>query len=98
MRITEKQVIEEEVTTGYMCDACGETIKTSRFPQDWTTLFAMHHEWSNDSVDSIEHYDICSKNCYFVILKKFLEKFQEYKDSAEINQMSYDFVQKMIEG
>ena len=98
MRITEKQMIEEEVTIGYTCDACGETVKTNRFPQDWTTLVAMHHEWSNDSVDSIVDYDVCSKHCYFSILNKFLEKFKDYKDSAEINQMSYSFVQKMIEG
>ena len=68
--VTEK-VCVSEIT---YCDVCKRNINTNKGYWELTTG---HHDWGNDSVDSIEHFDICSEIC----LRK---KFDEYiKESGE---------------
>ena len=50
------------------CDICKKDIDTDKGYWELTTG---HHDWGNDSVDSIEYFDICSEDC----LRK---KFDEY--------------------
>lgn len=54
-----KAITEEVTDLEYIkCDSCGEKIKErERF---WKVMTG-HNSWGNDSVDSIEHNDICDK-------------------------------------
>lgn len=75
------------------CDVCGKIIYDSRKDdgilmhnnQHWWSLTTGHNDWGNDSIDSVEQYDICSPECLKV-------KFDEYcKDSnREINSMYFE--------
>jgi len=40
------------------CDFCGKEI-TGKFWQ----LTTHHNDWGNDSIDSYEHFDLCSREC-----------------------------------
>jgi hypothetical protein len=56
------------------CDVCDCAIDDNNGYWELTTG---HHDWGNDSVESIKHFDLCSESC----LRK---KFDEYvKESGE---------------
>ena len=68
--VTERVCVKE--TTH--CDICNGVIDNN---EDYWELTTGHHDWGNDSVESIEHFDICSEAC-------LREKFDEYiRDSME---------------
>lgn len=53
------------------CDICDSVIDEYNGYWELTTG---HHDWGNDSCDSIEHFDICSEDC---LRKKFDEYVRE---------------------
>ena len=77
--VTEKVCIGE---TTY-CDICGKEIDTNKGYWEVTTG---HHDWGNDSIDSIEHFDVCSEDC---IMRKFSE-YLEDSGSNNYNTMYFD--------
>lgn len=62
--VTERVCVKE---TTY-CDVCNGVIGNN---EDYWELTTGHHDWGNDSEESIEHFDICSETC-------LREKFDEY--------------------
>lgn len=66
-------VIGKEIT----CDVCGKVIMKKNEKRivfsigDYWTLTTGHHDWGNDSCDSIEFFDLCSREC-------LTSKFDEY--------------------
>lgn len=48
------------VKTTTHCDVCDCVIDENN---GYWELITGHHDWGNDSVDSIEHFDICSEVC-----------------------------------
>lgn len=77
-----KQVIAETVVANITkCDVCGKMICDSRYSgfgakiQDHYELRTGHYDWGNDSCESAESFDICSKEC----LQK---KFDEYVEKS----------------
>ena len=65
--VTEKVLVKETM----YCDICNEVINKQGRHWEVTTG---HYDWGNDSVDSIEHFDICSTDC---LRKKFDEYVRE---------------------
>ena len=64
------------------CDVCDSVIGENEAHWEVTTG---HHDWGNDSCESIEYFDICSEAC----LKK---KFDDYvKESGSNNDNSMYF-------
>lgn len=59
--VTERVLIGETM----YCDICGKEIKKDTGYWNVTTG---HHDWGNDSHESIEHFDVCSDSC---LLMKF---------------------------
>lgn len=56
------------------CDVCNGVIDDNDAYWELTTG---HHDWGNDSVDSIENFDVCSEVC-------LRQKFDEYvRESGE---------------
>ena len=78
MEITElKEVIKREpVVVGIKCDVCGKDIK---YQDNYFRIIMQHHDWGNDSCDSIEIFDVCSKDC---ILPK-LSNYFKYCDNSD---------------
>ena len=62
--VTER-ICVKEIT---YCDVCNGVIDDNNGYWELTTG---HHDWGNDSGDSIENFDICSETC-------LREKFDEY--------------------
>lgn len=76
--VTERVCVKESTH----CDVCDKEI--NKYKGYWT-LTTGHHDWGNDSHESIEHFDICSEDC----LRK---KFDEYvSDSgSDYNTMYFE--------
>lgn len=69
-KITEKKMVtvEREVVIGRVCDVCKKKIVG-----DYWYLSTHHHDWGNDSIESYEHYDLCSEVCIDIKLNEYLE-------------------------
>ena len=74
--VTEKVLVKE---TRY-CDVCNKEIKGS-----YWQLTTHHNDWGNDSIESYEYFDVCSKEC-------MREKFEEYLEDSDndYNTMCFD--------
>ena len=73
MKIKEyKEVtIKKEITVAIKCNVCGKAIDGK-----YWTLATSHRDWGNDSIDSFEYFDLCSKKCVS-------EKLNEYFGRCE---------------
>lgn len=103
------KMIEEETTDlEYIrCDGCHEKIKEK---ERFWRVTTSHHSWGNDSVDSIENYDICNKciadfsKHYFDNATYNTEDFEAESDMYVKHDKSYrnsygmfDFDNKFVE-
>lgn len=80
--------IAEKVT----CDVCGKIIadKKNRWAGYWT-LTTGHNDWGNDSCESYEDFDLCSKDCV-------QEKLNEYFDNCKhSNTQEFELSQETIQ-
>lgn len=55
---TIEKIVKTDIPTCIKCDICKKEI-TGKF---WN-LTTHHHDWGNDSIDSYEHFDLCSREC-----------------------------------
>lgn len=77
---TEKRLVERVVIAGghCKCDICEKIIyeivgnEHSNHDEYWT-LKTGHYDWGNDSCESIESFDLCSKECCIKALEKYLD-------------------------
>ena len=65
------------------CDVCNSVIDDNGAYWELTTG---HNDWGNDSVDSIEYFDICSDAC---LKAKFVEYAKE-SGASEWNTMYFE--------
>lgn len=89
MRIVEeKEVVKrsvEKVTIGRICDCCREEIKPDRqLLYNYFRVVTSHHDWGNDSIDSIESYDACCAECAWTMAKVYLEEAEKDRNTMEI--------------
>lgn len=75
-----EQVLVKETT---YCDVCGKEIKAN---QPYWELATHHHDWGNDSCESYEHFDVCSKEC----MRTKFEEYLKNSDSKYPNTMCFD--------
>ena len=94
-RITEKRLVEQEVTVGGLCtcDICGKTIyeindtfpikltKRTRHDEYWH-LITGHNDWGNDSCESVETLDLCSKECCIKALDNYLYEYSGTRNTG----------------
>lgn len=71
MRISEEKKIEitKKIETKCFCDICGNEIIGPYF-----RVVTGHDDWGNDSIDSIEYFDICSDKCIQEKINIFLSE------------------------
>lgn len=63
-----EKTIETEILVAVKCDICGKEI-TGKFWQ----LTTHHHDWGNDSIDSYEYKDLCSRECINKALDDYIK-------------------------
>lgn len=87
------------VPTSIKCDGCGKVVKieNGRCPEEWYGFSGGHHGWGNDSIDSVEKFHCCSGKCYIPALAVAVEKFKNYRGSAEIDEKPYIIAKEIIE-
>lgn len=82
-KITVQRMVKTDVTVGLerTCDVCGKLILkknedkiTYCIGKHWGLTIG-HHDWGNDSRDSVEHYDICSAECLEKELQKYVQRY-----------------------
>lgn len=74
--------VEEIIGTEIYCDVCHKKINDTKttlsngyHPLKWYyEVTTGHNDWGNDSIDSIEHKDICSVECLNKEYDKYLER------------------------
>jgi hypothetical protein len=78
MKIYEKKEVSviKETLTKIECDICGKDINTEQEHYEVTTG---HHDWGNDSCESIENIDVCSDEC----LQKEFNSYLKYESSTK---------------
>lgn len=59
--------IEERQVEYLRCDKC-----KSKIIDNYYDVTTGHYDWGNDSIDSIEHFEICEK-CIVEFTKKYLK-------------------------
>lgn len=93
----EKRVIETPVPISKtcLCDICKAVIYEKKYdtessagdPIQYYRVTTGHHDWGNDSVDSIDTYDICSPECMAVIMGKYYD--QSYCENSSMRNTEY---------
>ena len=93
---TKTETVTHEVKTvkALKCDVCGKEITAKddiriRGIKYWE-LTTQHNDWGNDSVDSIEYFDLCSENCVRAKLEKyFADCKRSFTQRFELNQETF---------
>lgn len=72
-----KKVVYKTVKklVGIKCDKCGKMILTDnkeKYSNRYFEVSTGHRDWGNDSVDSIENYDLCA-SCVGEFATEYLE-------------------------
>ena len=95
-KITEMRLTQKEITTGYECDCCGNTKNQRSLPGGWHAFSVGHHEWGNDSYESIIYYFVCSPKCYIKHMNGVLcDEFVDYTD-GKADSMTFEFARKLL--
>ena len=95
IKVNRFKQIEVVVGSTCSCDVCGKLIEKRTENKiiycigSYWELCTGHHDWGNDSIDSIEYFDLCSKEC---IQKKF-DSYLENCCGSEYFELSH--IQKM---
>jgi hypothetical protein len=76
--VTEKVCVKETMH----CDVCGNEMNKNKRHWELTTG---HHDWGNDSVESIEDFDICSEEC----LRKKFDEYVKESGASDYNTMYF---------
>jgi hypothetical protein len=77
-----EKTIKAEIVENIKCDICGKEID-GKF---WI-LTTSHEDWGNDSVDSVEYFDICSTECINKALNDYIERCEySYTQRFELEQ------------
>ena len=99
MRIKEVVTIKKNIETGIVCDVCNKKHMFDSIinGEKYYTFSSAHQEWGNDSYESTETLDVCSAECYWVAVGDMLEEFEEYKESATIDEKTYEFMKGLYD-
>ena len=74
--------VTQSKVVAYTCDVCKVKHNTASVPLRITTG---HDGWANDSIDSIEHFDVCSLQCLVKGIKNGDIEYDEDQISTYMN-------------
>ena len=86
---TEKVMVSEK----RFCDCCGKEITG----EHWEVTTG-HHDWGNDSYESIENQDACSAECLTKMFDAYIVRSHDCYNSEylEVRRLSYSDVRGEI--
>lgn len=93
-KIEEEKTVVQKVQTGYRCDRCDKAA-TYQEARDWVSFSHGHGAWGNDSCDSVEHFDLCSPQCYMEQLKLSADEV-DGNNGAEVDDKPVGFVRALL--
>ena len=87
MLIEETRKVEhvESTPVKRICDFCQKEIDCS----NWFLITTGHHDWGNDSIDSVEHYDACSSRCTIGFAEKYIRDAGEDKFNTKYIEIEH---------
>ena len=77
MQHERKEMVQKRIVYRTDCDGCGKTGEGAE-PYGWVRFNSHHGDWSNDSVDSWEHHDACSFDCYLKIVQQVIADYEKW--------------------
>ena len=88
MKIYEKKevTITQETLIKIVCDICGREIDDDDYCFEVTTG---HHDWGNDSCDSVEEKQICSDEC---LQREFIHYLCDPNDTKYL-RIEHDYIE-----
>jgi hypothetical protein len=96
MIILKQKTILQDTFSELACDICGKKSR-KQHPKGWYQFSHSHQGWANDSLDSLESFDVCSVGCYIKGLQSSLKELKDYQDSgAEIDDKDLWFVKDLL--
>jgi hypothetical protein len=76
-RFKKKEVVKiEEVYIGFQCDYCKKKFNRDENDDDDDDYYSFnsHHSyWGDDSIESYDHYEVCSGKCFIGKVKEILK-------------------------
>ena len=87
-----KEVVvrKECKVTGVKCDICGKIIPAEAYytleKSKYFEVTTGHHDWGNDSHESIEHKDICPE-----CIDAFVSKYLKYADGTDYIEIKTEY-------
>lgn len=87
----EKEItVKKEVLKSVLCDVCNKDI-IDLGNELYFTVHTYHHRWGNDSIESSEHFDLCSREC---LANHFTDFFSTaaFSDSYDIEAEATKFI------
>jgi len=82
--VTETVTKEKKIRIGFRCDVCRKEHKD--MAKKYWKVTTQHHDWGNDSCESIETFDVCSKEC----LHKLLDEYVRNCDGSYTQEFSIE--------
>lgn len=98
-KIEQVKLVQQTVAVGWVCDVCySQASDSDQYRQEWISVDSGHQGWGSDSVDSYDHHDVCSVECFVELLRERLPLLLPYADhQAEIAGMPAKFAQKLLD-
>lgn len=84
---TTEKIAKIDILADIKCDICKKEI-TGKF---WH-LTKHHNDWGNDSIDSYEHFDLCSRECINKALDDYINDCEE--SNTQCFELEQDFMRK----
>ena len=82
-------IVREKKTLYITCDICGAKVD----PSNYFHFYTHHHDWGNDSIDSLETFDACSPGCMIQFASKYLE--DSYKDKYNTREIEIEHMRRL---
>lgn len=72
-----------------ICDNCEKTVDITKKNGTYYSVCSGHHDWGNDSPDSVECLDACCDECLIGLVNRWLKRWEGYPTAyIEINRES----------
>lgn len=81
------ETIEKRKAEYIRCDSCNKKIR-----KQYYEVTTGHHDWGRDSIDSVEHNEIC-ESCINKFVAEYLKENKEcYSNYIDIEKESFDYI------
>lgn len=81
----------------FVCDSCGKHLDITKQNGTYYSVLSGHHDWGNDSPDSMEELDACCDECLTALVNEWLEQWKGYPTAyIDIRRASFSDLRKRV--